>query len=170
MSLKKSFEQNRSAQPKTSVIQRLPPEAADPKRPSQAYQTCLEIRRIVFIKGQSVPVELEFDGLDQHATHFLAFDEQRGSRTALGTARMRIVDGIAKAERIAVLEDAREKGFGRALVEAIEVAARETGLSAIRLNAQIQALRFYEKLGFVAGGDVFIEAGIDHCQMTKRLI
>jgi len=152
------------------TIERLPPHAANPSDPSSDYQTCLEIRRVVFIDGQSVPAELEFDGLDPDAIHFLAFGDTYGERRALGTARMRIVDDVAKAERIAVLEESRGLGIGRALVESIEVVARQQGLRSIDLNAQVQAAGFYEKLGFVAGGDVFVEAGIDHRQMAKPLV
>jgi len=155
-------------------IERLPPGAADPGVGSPAYETCIEIRRKVFIDGQSVPVEIEFDGLDSQSEHFLAFDNNDDDddamvSVALGTARMRVVDGVAKAERVAVLEKARGSGIGRALMEAIEFHAQEKGLESIRLNAQLQAADFYQKLGYIAQGEVFIEAGIDHRTMTKHL-
>jgi predicted GNAT family N-acyltransferase len=155
-------------------IERLPPRAADPDAASQAYQTCVEIRRKVFIDGQAVPVEIEFDGLDRDSQHFLALGDHddRGdgaAPVALGTARMRIVNGIAKAERVAVLEQARGSGIGRAIMESIESHAREQGLESVHLNAQLQAAGFYQKLGYLAEGDVFIEAGIAHRSMTKRL-
>jgi predicted GNAT family N-acyltransferase len=155
-------------------IERLPPGAADPDAASQAYQTCVEIRRKVFIDGQAVPVEIEFDGLDRDSQHFLALcdhdDHDDGAApVALGTARMRIVNGIAKAERVAVLEQARGSGIGREIMESIESHAREQGLESVHLNAQLQAAGFYQKLGYLAEGDVFIEAGIAHRSMTKRL-
>jgi predicted GNAT family N-acyltransferase len=156
---------------KAMRIERLPPGAADSKDSSPAYRTCVEIRRKVFVDGQAVPIEIEFDGLDPDAEHFLAFGggDNDESPTALGTARMRIVNGAAKAERIAVLEEARGSGLGRALVESIERHARQAGLESVRLDAQVQAAGFYEKLGYLAEGEVFIEAGIDHLRMTKRL-
>jgi predicted GNAT family N-acyltransferase len=152
-------------------IERLPPGASDPESLSPSYLACVEIRRKVFIDGQAVPVEIEFDGLDPQAVHFIAFggDEDEGASIPLGTARMRTVNGAAKAERIAVLEEARGWGIGRALVESIESHARDQGLLFVRLNAQLQAAGFYEKLGYLAEGEVFVEAGIDHRSMTKRL-
>ena len=33
------------------------------------------------------------------------------------------------------------------------------------LDAQIQVIPFYERLGFVAEGDVFLDAGIEHRRM-----
>jgi predicted GNAT family N-acyltransferase len=152
-------------------IERLPPGAADPEISSPSYRACVEIRRKVFVDGQSVPIEIEFDGLDPSAEHFLALADGHSEETpvALGTARMRIVNGAAKAERIAVLEEARGSGIGRALVASIEFHARRAGLESVRLDAQVQAAGFYEKLGYLAEGEVFIEAGIDHRLMTKRL-
>lgn len=157
---------------KSMRIEHLPPGAADSNDSSPAYRTCREIRRRVFVDGQSVPIEIEFDDLDPDAEHFLAFGggESDESPIALGTARMRIVNGAAKAERIAVLEEARGSGLGRALMESIESHARQAGLESVRLDAQIQAAGFYEKLGYLAEGEVFIEAGIDHLRMTKRLV
>jgi len=155
-------------------IELLPAGSADPADPSPAYQVCAEIRRKVFVEGQAVPAEIEFDGLDGDAQHFLAFADGDGdgeeASAALGTARMRIVDGEAKAQRIAVLEHARGLGLGRALVESIESHAREKGLRTVRLNAQVQAKRFYEKLGYQTEGGVFVEAGIDHLAMRKSLM
>jgi predicted GNAT family N-acyltransferase len=151
-------------------IELLPPGSADPADPSPAYQMCVEIRRKVFVEGQAVPPEIEFDGLDGDAQHFLAFADSDEAPAALGTARMRIVDDEAKAQRIAVLEHARGLGLGRALVESIESHAREKGLRTVRLNAQVQARLFYEKLGYQTEGDVFVEAGIDHLAMRKSLL
>jgi predicted GNAT family N-acyltransferase len=150
-------------------VRRLAEEAADPESPSPDFEACLEIRHEVFVEGQQVPAELEFDGLDRDAEHFLAFADDPEGAAALGTARMRVVNGMAKAERIAVLDRARGLGLGRALVEAIESRAREQGLPAIRLNAQVAVIPFYEKSGFIAEGEVFVEANIDHRAMTKRL-
>jgi predicted GNAT family N-acyltransferase len=162
---------NTCVEMKSMRIERLPPGAADPETSSPAYLACVEIRRKVFVDGQAVPIETEFDGLDPHAVHFIAFGDGGGEEAsvALGTARMRIVNGYAKAERIAVLETARRSGIGRALVESIESHARDEGLRFVQLDAQVQATGFYEKLGYLAEGEIFIEAGIDHRLMTKRL-
>ena len=50
-----------------------------------------------------------------------------------------------------------------------EARARELDLVRLRLNAQVSVLPFYEKLGYVAEGEVFVEAGIDHRAMTRTL-
>lgn len=134
-----------------------------------ALARCRAIRRVVFVDEQQVPEALEWDGLDAEAQHFLALFEAAAGSIALGTARMRIVDGQAKAERVAVLRDERSRGVGRRLMRALEDCARRRRLRSVILHAQVTAIPFYERLGYVAHGDVFLDAGIDHRAMTKAL-
>ena len=133
-------------------------------RPDE-LETILEIRRIVFIEGQSVPVHEERDGLDGQAIHLIAFDEGR----PVGTARLLIHDGYGKIGRVAVLEDVRGKGYGKAIMQKSLEVLREEGAPAARLAAQIHAVGFYEALGFEAYGDPFLDAGILHRNMTMTL-
>ncbi|MFZ2928071.1 MAG: GNAT family N-acetyltransferase, partial [Lactococcus raffinolactis] len=37
----------------------------------------------------------------------------------------------------------------------------------VELHAQLQAIPFYEKLGFESFGDIFLDAGIQHVAMKK---
>ena len=126
----------------------------------------LEIRRVVFILGQNVSLEEEIDGLDPAALHLLAFDGDR----PVGTARILLGQGYGKIGRVAVLEEARGKGAGLALVRAaIERLRAEPGMREARLGAQTHALAFYERLGFEAHGPVYADAGIPHRDMRLAL-
>ena len=120
------------------------------------------IRRVVFIDEQQVPQEEEWDGLDSQCLHFLAM--LKGE--PVGTARL-LPDG--HIGRVAVLEHARGLGIGYQLMEAAIQAARDAGHARAVLSAQLHALAFYEQLGFVAHGDVFMDAGIPHREMTRLL-
>ncbi len=126
---------------------------------------CHEIRRRVFIDEQRVPEDEEMDDLDAASTHLIACRDGR----AIGTARLRSVDGDAKAERVAVLSEQREHGVGRLLMQHLEVLARARGLQRMVLNAQVNVIPFYERLGYVAEGERFLDAGIPHRRMTKPL-
>lgn len=126
---------------------------------------CLEIRRIVFIEEQAVAEDIEVDGRDPEATHFLA---EHGGRL-VGTARLRAVHGEAKAERVAVLAEARGLGVGAALMAALEAEAARRGLAAVVLGAQEHAVPFYEKLGYGVFGAAFLDADIPHRWMRKGL-
>ena len=120
------------------------------------------IRRQVFIEEQSVPEELEWDGLDADAVHLLA----RVNGQAVGTARM-LADG--HIGRMSVLKAFRGQGIGRQLINRLLELAAEHGLQAVNLDAQTHALGFYERQGFIAEGEVFMDAGIPHRHMRKRL-
>ncbi|WP_192036346.1 GNAT family N-acetyltransferase [Halomonas sp. YLGW01] len=121
-----------------------------------------EIRRVVFIVEQAVPQHEEWDGRDPDCLHVLAW---RGT-TALGTARL-LPDG--HIGRVAVLAEARGLGIGVALMQATIEAARQRGHARVELAAQLQALAFYERLGFVAFDDDFLDAGIPHRNMRLEL-
>ena len=47
--------------------------------------------------------------------------------------------------------------------------ARERGVRNLTLAGQLHAIPFYERFGFVAHGDVFLDAGIEHRAMDRAL-
>jgi predicted GNAT family N-acyltransferase len=134
-------------------------------RPDE-LERCLDIRREVFVGEQRVPSDIEIDGCDAGCTHFLALANDE----AVGTARLRVTEeGRAKAERVAVRRAARGKGAGAELMYAVEAEARARGHDRLVLNAQVAVLPFYERLGYTVDGAEFLEAGILHRPMSKRL-
>jgi predicted GNAT family N-acyltransferase len=48
--------------------------------------------------------------------------------------------------------------------------ARQRGDRQVVLHAQRSAEGFYQRLGFVAQGEPFVEAGIDHIEMAMDLL
>ena len=140
-------------------------------RTDAEFQRCLHIRRAVFIEEQRVPESLEIDALEPVCTHFLAWSGADDVLDdALGTARLLITDaGRAKIQRVAVLAKARRTGIGRALMAAIEAAAKQAGHQQTILGAQLSAMPFYVRLGYVAYGPTFDDAGIPHRMMRKAL-
>ena len=121
------------------------------------------IRRRVFIEEQRVPEDLEWDGLDEAATHLIV---ESTDGEPIATVRL-LKDG--HIGRMAVMRDWRGRGVGRALLAAILTTARNAGLDAVFLHAQIDAIPFYERSGFVAEGDIFMDAGIPHRTMHRQL-
>ncbi|MGE4533993.1 GNAT family N-acetyltransferase [Halomonas sp.] len=121
-----------------------------------------EIRRVVFIEEQGVSREEEWDGRDGDCHHFLALLAGR----PVGTARL-LPD--AHIGRVAVLAEARGHGIGAALMHAAIEAARRHGHPGVELASQTHALPFYERLGFVAQGPEFLDAGIPHRNMRLSL-
>ena len=121
------------------------------------------IRARVFIEEQGVPKDLEWDGLDEGAAHFIALNEMG---QPLGTARLLDSGQIG---RMAVVAEHRNKGIGRQLLDAAIECAIGRGATHVHLNAQQHAKEFYLKAGFRPTGSQMVEAGIPHLEMEMVL-
>lgn len=126
---------------------------------------CLRIRHDVFVVEQRVPAHMERDEHDRAAIHFLAVE----GGEAVGAARALLKDegASAKIGCVAVAAKHRGRGVGKMLILAAE-SAREFDQSAkFLLDSQVHAMRFYERLGYEAFGEAFLDAGIAHRHMAK---
>lgn len=158
-------------------------------------EEALEVRYAVFVEEQGVPENIEIDGKDDEAIHFVGYataesthesgesddgdsnpqldrDDQQDHDTGKPVAAGRLRgadDDVGKVERIAVLESHRGEGFGRAIMNELEATARGRGLSKLLLHAQIPVEEFYHALGYETTSTVFEEAGIEHVEMEKLL-
>jgi predicted GNAT family N-acyltransferase len=122
------------------------------------------VRRLVFIEEQAVPEELEWDEFDAEARHYGLWV---GGELA-GTARLVLKeDGVGKIGRVAVLREYRGAGRGAALMRHVMADARSLGCAELVLDAQVSVIPFYERLGFVAEGEEFLDAGISHRRMRR---
>ena len=104
------------------------------------------VRHTVFVLEQGVPVEEELDDRDETADHLIAITDEG---TVVGTCRiLRDDEATARIGRMAVLAE-HVPQYGR--------------------EGAVTAQEFYRRSGFVAHGDVFLDAGIEHIAMTKQL-
>jgi predicted GNAT family N-acyltransferase len=120
------------------------------------------IRFAVFVDEQKVPAEIELDEYDEKSVHVIARERGR----AIGTGRL-LPDG--HIGRMAVVRDSRGKGVGAAMLTRLIEIAQARGDKAVVLSAQIHALEFYRKHGFINEGAEFLEAGILHQAMRRNL-
>ena len=124
------------------------------------------IREKVFVQGQGVPADDEYDQHDRQATtrHYLA----RVDGQPAGAARWRPTDKGVKLERFAVLDGFRGHGVGTALVRQVlaDVQAEAPDAAQVYLHAQLQAIPLYERTGFEKVGEMFEECDIQHYKMV----
>ncbi len=126
-----------------------------------------ELRTAVFVQEQGIPLELEMDAADATATHAVAHNRLG---QVVGTGRLLQPEpGIGKIGRMAVHRALRGGSVGRRVLQALMDAARARGDREVVLHAQRSAVGFYLRLGFVARGEPFTEAGIEHLEMFKPL-
>ncbi len=125
---------------------------------------CLNIRRKVFIEEQGVPENRELDGQDNNAAHFIA----RGEKGPIAACRVRFLGDTAKIERVAVLKEYRNHGIGKTLMKHIlQDIANKNGIQKVKLSSQVDAIPFYEKLGFQKQGEEYMDAGMPHYDMVR---
>ncbi len=142
-------------------------------RTTEEWDAVFNIRIGVFVEEQAVPREEELDAYDRIALHFLVRNLMLSSDDRRGiVATARLVDkgnGVGKVGRVAVLRDHRGRGVGALLMRFVEETARCRGFTRLDLDAQCSAIPFYEKLGYKAHGDLFLDANIEHRQMHKAI-
>ena len=117
------------------------------------------IRTAVFVDEQSVPAELEWDGIDERCLHVLA---KTTAGEAIGTGRL-LPDG--HIGRMAVLKPWRGNGVGSMILAELLNAAREQRHATVELSAQTHAIEFYRRHGFEVVSEEYLEAGILHRTM-----
>ena len=120
-----------------------------------------EVRRNVFVEEQKVSREEEFDEFEKNSTHYIAFYNNQ----PVGTARWRTTIHGIKLERFAVLQVHRDKGIGtKVLAKVLNDVKNKPEI--IYLHAQLTAVNFYKRAGFVEVGEHFWEANIEHVKMV----
>lgn len=140
----------------------------EPAASPELIARCLALRVEVFIAEQGVSAADEQDGEDTACRHWIA---HRGIDT-LGTLRVKNLGPEggpgAKIQRVAVARKARGTGLGARLMRHVTAALAPEGVP-IWLESQVSAIPFYERLGFVAEGPDFMDAGIPHRRMRLAM-
>jgi predicted GNAT family N-acyltransferase len=125
----------------------------------------LELRWRVFGEEQGVSFEADQDGRDAEATHIVAVDDG----VVIGTCRLLFRGQVARLGRLAVERDRRGDGIAAEILAEADRIASEAGSDSIALHAQTYALKLYERAGYEPYGPTFVEEGIEHVAMEKRL-
>lgn len=128
-------------------------------------QLAFQVRDLVFTQEQGYPAEIDIDEYDVSAWHVVISEDG----TPLATARLIEVHGKHKIGRVAVVKHARKRGLGLQVMQVLIEKAQTLGIDEIVLHSQTHAQGFYERLGFEAFGDVFLEDGQPHIAMVRKL-
>jgi predicted GNAT family N-acyltransferase len=126
----------------------------------------LELRGRVFGDEQGVSFEADQDGRDPEATHIVAVDDG----AVIGTCRLLFRGQVARLGRLAVAQERRGENVAAEILREADRIATEAGSESIALHAQTYAQSLYEHAGYVEYGPTFVEEGIEHVAMEKRLV
>ena len=133
---------------------------------SEEMDAVRALRMRVFVEEQGVPVEEEYDAYDAAAIHAAALHDG----AVVGAGRLvQDESGQARIGRMAVERPWRRHGVGGQVLTWLEERARDQGYQRVFLHAQSYVREFYAKHGYVPEGERFLEAGIEHVAMSRRL-
>ena len=125
----------------------------------------LKARSKVFMLEQEIHC-LDMDDVDYKSLHIFSMEEGK----VIANLRAYLPEGEKEVKIGRVLTLSRGKGLGRKMMDAaISAVKKEFGASVLYVDAQVQAMPFYEKCGFCAISKEFLEEGIPHVKMKLEL-
>lgn len=124
----------------------------------------LQLRSAVFVVEQN-SVYQDCDDKDQHSYHLMGWQKE----ILVAYSRL-IPPGMtyknASIGRVITTATLRGKNIGRELVKlSIKHISELFNEHSITIGAQLYLKNFYESLGFIEAGDVYLEDGIKHIKM-----
>jgi predicted GNAT family N-acyltransferase len=119
----------------------------------------------VFSGEQGVSIAADRDGRDHESTHLVAVEDGR----VVGTCRLLFRGRVARLGRLAVEPEQRGQGIAARILELADRVAPEHGAKTISLHAQTYTLKLYLDAGYAPRGPEFVEEGIEHVAMEKRV-
>jgi len=126
----------------------------------------LHIRAAIFVVGQN-SVYQDVDYQDQASLH-LFYTDTEGIQ-----AYLRIIPEPGSADEVhigRVLTRKHRTGLGtRLFQEGMKAAKQHFGALRIKIMSQVQAQGFYEKFGFTATSEPFMDEGLLHINMLRDL-
>lgn len=125
-----------------------------------------QLRVAVFVVEQKCYYQ-EVDADDKTALHLLGIEDG----TLISYARLIPEKDYIRIGRVVVAQSARGKNLGQDLVKNAIDAVKERFPESKQIDIQAQAYlqEFYEAFGFMATSDVYLETGIPHLDMIKKL-
>lgn len=135
---------------------------------SPQYDAARALREAVLRRPLGLALSADDLAGEEGQLHFGLFAED-GNLVACVTAAP-IAPGEAKVRQTAVAPQYQGTGVGRQLIRQLESNLAARGFVRLSMHARVDALGFYEKLGYAVQGDAFIEVTIPHRRMRKTLV
>ncbi len=134
----------------------------------QELYDILQLRLAVFSVEQDCPYQ-DCDNFDQTAYHLLAYDDDKL------VGYLRVFESLEKYQgntaigRVCCCKSKRGSGFGKELMkEAIDYCDKQFARP-ITISAQAYLRDFYHGFGFEVASEIYLEDGIEHIKMVRRV-
>jgi predicted GNAT family N-acyltransferase len=133
---------------------------------SPEYHNSLKLRYEILRKPLGLDFSEEFLSDEINNFHLGVFEKEQ----IIAVVLLKPIDNkIIKMRQFAVDSQFQGLGIGRKLTEFSEQFAREKKFQQIILHARKTAVGFYIKLGYTIVDEEFIEVGIPHFKMQKKI-
>lgn len=138
------------------------------------YEQEVALRTAVLLEPLGYTIEDYYKmapGREELCEHFVAIVDHPTGDTVVGAATLFSPqpgsdETAGKVQQVCVDKQRQGESIGTNLMIAIEVRAfTELALPGLYCHAQLEAMPFYEKLGWDTASEIFQEAGIDHKRM-----
>ncbi|MBE9121416.1 GNAT family N-acetyltransferase [Tychonema sp. LEGE 07199] len=108
----------------------------------------------------------ERDDREDGAVHLIGMCD----RKIIASARLRESSpGLGSISYVAVLPEFQNQGIGTKLIENLIVKAQAKNLKTLRLKSRINAIKFYQRIGFTEEGNPSDFLGIPHVFMQLEI-
>ena len=126
------------------------------------------LRYEILRKPWDQPYSSTKDEWEDQSIHVLTLNENNEA-VACGRLQLNSKEE-GQIRSMAVRTDMQGKGFGKQIINFIESKALQLNLTTITLDARINAVKFYERNGYIVVGESYLLFGvIQHFRMKKEL-
>ncbi|MEG3895503.1 MULTISPECIES: GNAT family N-acetyltransferase [unclassified Microcoleus] len=137
-----------------------------PVKNQQELEEMFYQRWLVLRSPLGMEIGSERDNHEDGALHLIAMCD----RKIIASARLReLSPKLGSISYVAVLPEFQNQGIGTKLIENLIAKAQEKNLKAVRLMSRINAIKFYQRLGFSEQDKPFDFLGIPHIFMQLEI-
>jgi len=111
---------------------------------SEEFKQVIDLRYHILFEPYSKIKKYEYDELDAISLHLVALDKEK----IVGYSRMTDINGEGKITNVVVSPEYINRRIGFEMMKKHIIKAKEYNISYLYLNARVDTIDFYKKVGF----------------------
>lgn len=118
---------------------------------NEKFKEVIELRFNILFKPYGKINKYDYDELDNNSFHLVALYKNK----VIAYSRMTYIDGEGKITNVAVNPEYIKRGIGIEMLKLQIKKAQNNKIKYLYLNARLDTVDFYKKVGFQCKGDTF---------------
>lgn len=119
---------------------------------NEKFKEVIDLRFDILFKPYSKISKYEYDEFDDASFHLVALIEEE----VIGYSRMTKISDEGKITNVVVSPEYIKRGIGLKMMERHIFKAKENNIGHLYLNARVDTINFYKKIGFECEGNMFL--------------